>query len=175
MSGGPEPMDLRQVIHEFYEPVYRYAFRLTGSPVDAEDLVQETFLLAHARQHQLRDPDKMQAWLFGIVRGCVGKYYRRRRPVPSSSLELDLDGVPSDFPDEPLDVEELQAALGELPDDFRIVVLMFYFEELSYQQIAAELKIPMGTVMSRLARAKTYLRQRLAAPTANRSSASSPT
>ena len=65
-------------------------------------------------------------------------------------------------PVDPIDREELAAALDELPEESRLVLLMFYFEELSYQQIAEQLEIPMGTVMSRLSRAKEHLRRRLA-------------
>ena len=59
------------------------------------------------------------------------------------------------------DAEELQQVLGELHEDLRLILLMFYFEELSYKQIADELEIPIGTVMSRLSRAKQKLRERL--------------
>lgn len=156
-------MEIRRIIHEFYQPVYRYAFRLTGSAADAEDLVQETFLMAYAHRDQLRDEAKAQAWLFGILRGCVGKYFRRRRPTLAGNLELDLDRLPEAPPDEPIDQQQLQAALLELTEDFRTVLLMFYFEELSYQEIATALNLPIGTVMSRLARAKTHLRRRISA------------
>jgi len=156
-------MEIRRIIHEFYQPVYRYAFRLTGSAADAEDLVQETFLMAYSRSDQLRDEAKAGAWLFGILRGCVGKYFRRRRPALAGNVQLDLDRLPATLPDEPLDQQQLQAALQELPEDFRRVLLMFYFEDLSYLEIAAALDLPIGTVMSRLARAKTHLRQKLKA------------
>lgn len=158
-------MEIRRLIHEFYQPVYRYAFRLTGSAADAEDLVQETFLMAHTHCAQLRDEAKAKAWLFSILRGCVGKYFARRRPTLAGNLELDLDGLPEARLDETIDLQDLQAALSELPEDFRTVVLMFYFEELSYQQIATALHLPIGTVMSRLARAKTHLRRRIGADT----------
>ena len=61
-----------------------------------------------------------------------------------------------------VDQEELGKALAELPDEFRLVVLMFYFEDLSYKEIAEQLELPIGTVMSRLSRAKGHLRRRLA-------------
>lgn len=154
-------MEIRRIIHEFYQPVYRYAFRLTGSAADAEDLVQETFLMACTRGDQLRDESKVGPWLFGILRGCVGKYFRRRRPTAAGTLDLDLDGFPAVRADEPIDEQELRSALAELPDDFRTVLLMFYFEELTYQEIANALELPIGTVMSRLARAKTHLRRRI--------------
>lgn len=65
--------------------------------------------------------------------------------------------------DDDIDRERLQLALDELPDEYRLVVAMFYFEELSYKEIASELELPIGTVMSRLSRAKGRLRHRLLA------------
>ena len=61
-----------------------------------------------------------------------------------------------------MDLEQLQPALDELPEEFKVVVLMYYFEECSYKQIAEELDVPIGTVMSRLSRAKSHLRAKLA-------------
>lgn len=156
-------MEIQRLVQDYYQPVYRYAFRLTGSADDSEDLVQQVFLAAHSRLDQLRDPTKAGAWLYGILRGCVGKYYRKRRPVSAVALDLDLDGLPEKFHDSPIDQQQLQTALNDLPPDFRTVLLMFYFEDLSYQEIARTLDIPIGTVMSRLARAKTHLRSRLQA------------
>ena len=74
--------------------------------------------------------------------------------------EFQLDGVADDVPEE-LDIEALDLALASLDDDFRVVLLMFYMEQLSYREIAEQLGIPIGTVMSRLARAKARLRQTL--------------
>ena len=73
-----------------------------------------------------------------------------------------------------IDREELAAALDELPDEFRLVLLMFYFEDLSYQKIAEQLDIPIGTVMSRLSRAKEHLRRRLTPEDAGKPTVSSP-
>ena len=73
-----------------------------------------------------------------------------------------MHAVAGDWPDtSPLDQERLQLALDELPDMFRLVLLMFYFEGHSYQEIAQQLELPLGTVMSRLSRAKAHLRKRL--------------
>jgi RNA polymerase sigma-70 factor (ECF subfamily) len=87
--------------------------------------------------------------------------YRRRRPMDSSSLELDVNQVPEDVQKDDLDKEQLQAALDEMPENYKTVLLMFYFENLSYQQIADSLELAIGTVMSRLSRAKGQLRYKL--------------
>src|SRR5262249_12323174 len=78
-----------------------------------------------------------------------------------ASLEIDASDIPAATVDEPIDAEQLQMAINALPDEFKVVLLMFYFEQHSYRAIAEALEIPQGTVMSRLARAKAHLRRRL--------------
>ena len=77
------------------------------------------------------------------------------------SPEVDVESLPAQVDEQDIDREQLQAAISELPDEFKLVVLLFYFEEFSYRQIAQELDVPIGTVMSRLSRAKSHLRKRL--------------
>gem|GEM_PF-544743 len=143
--------------------MYRYAVRLSGSTTDAEDLVQQAFVLAQQNLGQLRDPSAAKAWLLALVRSAFGRLVRQPRPIPGSVLELSLDELtlPENAPPEYFDPEALQIALAELPDEYRAVLLGFYFEECSYKELAERLAIPLGTVMSRLARAKVWLRKRL--------------
>ena len=88
----------------------------------------------------------------------------RRKTKPGHLPDSNFD----DFEDQPtpalssLDRDLVHAAIHELAEEFRVVVLMFYFEELSYKEIAEQLAVPLGTVMSRLSRAKNHLRERLA-------------
>lgn len=151
--------DWSALIESHYPGVYRYAFRLTGSVQDAEDLCQQAFLAARIHWNQLRDHHKVANWLLTITRHQFLKSCRRRPPRPASPLDLDVEQVPQ-RPDRlaGIDVQGLQAALNSLPDEYRLVLLMFYFEGQSYLQIAEQLQIPMGTVMSRLSRAKRRLR-----------------
>jgi len=166
---GSEPapeqaaVDLTALAVAHYAAVYRYACRLCGCRAEAEDLTQQTFLIARRKLDQLRDPERACAWLLAVVRSCFLKGLRKSRPLPMANVELVADRVAASTPAvEEIDRERLDAALAELPDDFRLVLVMFYFEDLSYQQIAEELEIPIGTVMSRLSRAKGHLRRRLA-------------
>lgn len=158
---GCSSLDIRQVIAEFHRDVYRYAFRLSGNAEDAEDLTQQTFLMAHQRLHQVRDPAKVDRWLYAVLRSCYLKSVRRSRPISASSVEIDVDEIPAEPHEDGIDRQLLQMAVDDLPDRLKIVVVMFYFEHASYQQIAEALDVPMGTVMSRLSRAKGRLRQRL--------------
>ena len=161
--------DVVELVTAYGEPVYRYAYRLAGSAHDAEDLTQQTFLIAHQRLEQLRDPAKALAWLRTIARSCFLKSVRKYKPVAEADLDVDLnDWSPENVfregsRHESIDGERLQAALDELPGEFRLVVVMFYFDQFSSKEIAEQLGVPPGTVMSRLSRAKAVLRRKLAA------------
>ncbi|MCY2992572.1 MAG: sigma-70 family RNA polymerase sigma factor [Planctomycetota bacterium] len=154
-------LDVATLITVHHRDVYRYAYRLCGRQADAEDLTQQTFLVAQQRLHQLREPDKSLSWLFTIVRNCYLKSQSKRRPVAAASVELDVDSIPEEVSEDDIDRPQLQLAIDELPEEFKIVLVMFYFEECSYKEIAAQLGISIGTVMSRLARAKGRLRKLL--------------
>ena len=157
-------LEIRQLVLNHYQSVYRYAYRLTGCEADAEDITQQTFLLAHRALHQVRDAQKVDRWLFAVLRSCYLKSHRRRRPAAAANMELNVDEVPDQvLRDDEIDRELLQHALDELSDDAKLVLVLFYFEQLSYKEIAEQLEIPLGTVMSRLARAKSNLRARLVA------------
>ena len=144
--------------------MYRYAYRLAGSVSDAEDLTQQVFLTAQRKMGQLRRMDNARAWLFAILRNCFVRDRQRRRPIPAVDLSLNMEMVPAPPPEEGVDQDRLQHALNQLPEAFRLVVVMFYFEDCSYRDIARRLEIPIGTVMSRLARARRHLRAALFEP-----------
>ncbi len=159
--GVPE-VDFPALIVAHHAALFRYAYRLSGCSAEADDLTQQTFLVAQRKLHQLREADRAGAWLFAVLRSVFFKSLRRQRPATAASLNLEVDQFAGPTPVvEEVDRERLAAALAQLPDEFRLVVLMFYFEELSYQEIAEQLEIPIGTVMSRLSRAKGHLRRRL--------------
>src|SRR5205807_7225029 len=111
---------------------------------------------------QLRDPSRAKAWLFTILRNAFLHRVRSDKVHRHLPLEAvgDLAGPLPDPPPE-VDPEELQKALGELPEPFRTPLILFYFEGFSYRDIAEQMDLPIGTVMSRLARAKAHLRTRL--------------
>jgi RNA polymerase sigma-70 factor (ECF subfamily) len=160
-------LDVAALVAAYHAELYRYAYRLTGSQPDAEDLTQHVFLMAHSRGEQLRDVGSIRNWLFAILRNSYLKLVRRHTPLPAASIELDIDSLPAPQTTVEIDRERLQAALDELPDEFKIVVLMFYFEGCSYRQIAQQLGVPDGTVMSRLSRAKSHLRKKLSPSSRN--------
>lgn len=162
MPDGRQPLAVTGLIQEHYEFLYRYAYRLSGSVQDAEDLTQQAFLSAHRSIDQLRDPENARAWLAAILRNA----YRRsfRTAAAGNTVSLESVSEPIEEPaeeDGPIDPEQLQSALAELPEEYRSPLILFYLEHLEYRQIAETLEIPIGTVMSRLSRGKSHLRRRL--------------
>jgi RNA polymerase sigma-70 factor (ECF subfamily) len=153
--------DLAELARAHHAAVYRYAYRLCGNATEAEDLTQQTFLIAVRKVHQVREAERACSWLLAVVRSCFLKSLRKLRPVAVGGLEEEPEQTDETPELDEVDRERLTAALADLPGEFRVVVLMFYFEELSYQEIASELEIPIGTVMSRLSRAKGHLRRKL--------------
>jgi RNA polymerase sigma-70 factor (ECF subfamily) len=156
---------VQKLVEEHYVSLYRYAFRLSGTAADAEDLTQDTFCQAQLKLSQLRDPGCTRAWLFRILRNA---YLHRIRSenheqlVSLNEVEELAERLPGSLP--PVEPEQLQQALNELPEPFRTPIILYYFEDFSYRDIAAQMDLPLGTVMSRLARAKAILRMRLLAP-----------
>ncbi|MGE5191117.1 MAG: RNA polymerase sigma factor [Deltaproteobacteria bacterium] len=154
---------LVDLVERYYALLYRYAYRLTGSEADAEDLTQQTFLMAQAKWNQLRDERKAKSWLFAIARNAYLKELRAPTCLVTEALD-ELPGPSQDGPESDFDEEQLQNVLNDLPEEFRSPVVLFYFEEFSYKEIAEQMDVPVGTIMSRLARAKAFLRQRLTVP-----------
>jgi RNA polymerase sigma-70 factor (ECF subfamily) len=155
---------LRELIDSHYSSLYRYAYRLVGNENDAADLTQEAFTKAMGRLHQLREPQHAKAWLFRILRNAYLhrlRDERRHQVLPLDSVGDLAEELPDLSPTTEIDPGSLQVALNELDETFRTPLILFYFEDFSYRDIAEQMDLPIGTVMSRLARAKGYLRERL--------------
>jgi RNA polymerase sigma-70 factor, ECF subfamily len=158
---SPRP-SIAQLVELHYQSLFRYAYRLTGMAGDAEDLTQETFCKAQAKWGQLRDGTQARAWLYSILRNAYLQRRRNLKHVVEVSLDdmSELAEVPEDSP-WTLEPGLLQDALNRLPEEFRTPIILYYFEEFAYKEIADQIGVPLGTVMSRLARAKAWLRKQL--------------
>jgi RNA polymerase sigma-70 factor, ECF subfamily len=156
------------------DSLYRTARRLTRSAADAEDLVQETYLKAWRAADQFQPGTNLRAWLFTILHNSARNRARDRArdavTVDSEAVERAIDLPPdgSGLPDTPESLlmratlaPELQAAIDELPPQFREAVWLRDVEEFSYAEIADMLSIPVGTVMSRISRGRRALYVRL--------------
>jgi RNA polymerase sigma-70 factor (ECF subfamily) len=161
VSSVPETFE--SFVDRYYQAAYRFALSLTGNPSDAGDITQQAFYLAHSRAHQLRDSAKRKQWLFTILHREFLRTRRREAAHPQVNLELSESSLPPIQVDHAtgLDGKALLVALQGLEPAFRSPLVLFYLEQLSYKEIAATLEVPIGTVMSRLARGKQMLRQRL--------------
>ena len=130
----------------------------------AEDAVQEAYLRACSHIKSFRGGDS-RAWLLAIVRNCCYDRIRQGAARENTALDEDIHGAGVDTPTPETsllrkqEVEGVRHALQQLPTDFREVLILREFEEMSYSQIAAVVQIPMGTVMSRLSRARQQLQQ----------------
>jgi RNA polymerase sigma-70 factor, ECF subfamily len=154
---------IERVVSELYAPVYRFALVLAESETEAADLTQETFLILCRQYEQVREPEKVRSWLFTTLRRLFFRTLRRRQVHPEVELSPQHQ-EPAVDPMGPraVDAGAILNALSELEEDHRTVLELFYIADLSYKEIASSLKIPIGTVMSRLARAKERLRGALA-------------
>lgn len=154
--------DFEKLVDRQYVALYRFALSLAKSEADAADLTQQTFFLWASKGDQLRDRSKAKSWLFTtLYREFLG---RRRHEVRFPKIELDdvrEEEMSISANVNALDSATVLQALREVEEPFRAPLTLFYLEQFSYQEIAHILEVPMGTVMSRLSRGKTLLRQRL--------------
>jgi RNA polymerase sigma-70 factor (ECF subfamily) len=156
---------IEELVASHYADLYRYAYRLSGAAPEAEDLTQETFCQAQDKLDQLRDWSKARGWLYSILRNAYLHRLRARKQehcVSLDSIAEPPESLPEVLPD--VEPEKLQQALNDLPEPFRTPIILYYFDDFSYRDIAAHIEVPLGTVMSRLARAKAFLRHRLLQP-----------
>lgn len=148
------------VVERFYQSLYHFALSLARSEVVAADLTQETFYLWASRGHQLRDATKVKSWLFTTLHREFLRRQRHSVRFPhheTSQVEDELPVVASTIIND-LDAVTVMQALQRVDEHYRVPLAMFYFEDLSYNEIAEALALPAGTVMSRLARGKAQLR-----------------
>lgn len=154
-----------QLVDAHYTALHRFALSLARNATDAGDLVQQTFFIWATKGDALRDAAKAKSWLFTTL---YREFLRSRRrseratsieDLPSGEKEIaaeDVDRVAR------LDGATVMAALQEVDEVFRAPLSLFYLQDLSYQEIAETLGVPIGTVMSRLSRGKAQLRAGLA-------------
>ncbi|MEO8726078.1 MAG: sigma-70 family RNA polymerase sigma factor [Acidobacteriaceae bacterium] len=164
-----DPELFNQLALPLLDPLYNMAHWLTGNRSDAEDLVQETFAKALKGADRFQPETNFRAWIFRIMRNTF-LTSRAGLAVRMTSFLDDEEGVEErlqggDTPESALllklDQEAVRRALAELDISHREVLLLCEVEEMPYREIAETLSIPMGTVMSRISRARRALRQLL--------------
>ena len=156
-------MDFTSLADRHYQGLYQFAYSLSHTEANASDLTQETFLRWAQKGSQLRETAKAKSWLFTTL---YRLFLNRRRHVTRfphdqlSDVELKLPSISSEAV-RSLKASEVMSALREIDETFRAPLVLFYPEDHSYQEIAAILEIPEGTVMSRLWRGKALLREKM--------------
>lgn len=137
----------------------RYARALTGDAMRADDLVQDTLERAWVKQHLWRQGSDLRAWMFTIMHNVFVNQIRAHAANATVALDAEAYDVPArSSPVDLLEVGDIDAAIRRLPSEQREVLLLVALEELSYGETAQALGIPLGTVMSRLYRARERLR-----------------
>jgi RNA polymerase sigma-70 factor (ECF subfamily) len=152
----------KRTLAEYRENLYRIAYSWCHNPSLADDLVQETLSKALKNSNQLRDLNTIKAWLYRILSNCWRDHFRRSRDM------VDIDEVilvETDTPDQRNDRQQIvyrvRNAIARLPNGQRQVITLVDLEGCSYIEVAQILDIPIGTVMSRLSRARKALKELL--------------
>lgn len=155
----PESIRLRMI--ELLPRLRRFAIAITGDRDRADDLVQETCARALASADQWRPDTRLDSWMYRIAQNL---WYDQMRARKTRGESVDIDTVPSiagedgrDIAESRLLLEQLSSKIGELPKDQQLLIALVCVDGLSYKEAAVALDIPIGTVMSRLARARMAL------------------
>lgn len=154
----------RRLMEPLFDKMYASAYRLTGSKDDAEDLVQETFLKAYRSIDRFEEGTNPGAWVYMIMRNTFLNNIRSKKGrevllFDEEMTERLADTSESSVSDEKMD-EELQAVLNSLPPDMKEALVAREINGLSYQEIADSMNLPIGTVKSRINRAREALKER---------------
>ena len=151
-----------RLVDKYWASVVGTVSPFLGDPDDVEDAAQEAFIRAYRCLDDLKDPDKLPAWLHAIARNAARKMLRQRRLEQQRLPEYELR---SDLPESdllaPLEYRELKALVNSLAPPDRAVVTLFYLAGIELNRIAKQLNIPVGTAKSRLHRSRKLMRERI--------------
>jgi len=154
--------DFNRLVDEHSPALYRMAYRMTGDEHEAEDMVQEAFRSVWKSRSRYDPGRGDRAWLVSILRRRVIDRWRKRPPPKPLADDAPLEiGVSGDDPFSGEFTDEVQAALDRLPDELRETLLLVVVGELTHQEAADLLGVPLGTVLSRVSRARTRMRDYL--------------
>jgi RNA polymerase sigma-70 factor (ECF subfamily) len=152
--------EFNQLVSQHAVALYRLAFRMVGDPHEAEDVVQDTFRSAWKSRSRYEAARGQRAWLTMILRRRVADRWRKR-PLPRTLAESETLEIGVEPPESALEpyTDEMQRALDRLPAELRETLLLVVVGELTHQEAANVLNVPLGTVLSRVSRARQRLRE----------------
>ncbi len=155
-------LSLKRRLREQRARLYRMALSWTGDNMLSDDLVQECLTRAWEKRQHLRDEARLEAWLFRILHNCWMEHLRRqKRTTDIDEIPAEQEGGPDNSLERAQLADRVRAAVARLPVGQREVVTLVDLEECRYAEVAEILDIPIGTVMSRLSRARKTLRAEL--------------
>ena len=154
--------EAQRALEQARSRLYRVAYSWCHSAALADDLVQETLAKALQKSSQLRDPKARDAWLFTILANCFRDHYRKQREMDDiDEIEISAEATPETESSRAQVVTKVRTAIAGLPEGQRQVVTLVDLEGFSYLEVAQILEVPIGTVMSRLCRARNAMKARL--------------
>jgi RNA polymerase sigma factor (sigma-70 family) len=164
--------DYDQAVSLHYEALYAFGYSLAGNEDDAGELTQETYCRLLTKGGQLRDASKVKSWLFTTLYRVFLGWKSRQARLPHFEISAADHELPVVEPAhvDVLENEAVRDSLLQLEEHYRLPLTLFYLNDHSYEEIAEILDVPIGTVMSRLSRAKGMLRERLVAHAVGRES-----
>jgi RNA polymerase sigma factor (sigma-70 family) len=156
-------LEFENLVALYYRDLYRFAMRMARSDADALDLTQQTFLVWAKKGHQLRDAANVKSWLFTTLRREFLQMVRRQSYFADTDWAQAAERSQPISPEvvDQIDARTMLRFLIQIDESFRAPLVLFFLKGLSYKQIAQLLEIPLGTVQSRIARAKAHLYQLL--------------
>jgi RNA polymerase sigma factor (sigma-70 family) len=157
--------DLERLVRDHGRRLRNFIRRRVGNSADVEDLVQDTCLEALRCLDRYQGHSRPETWLFGIALNLVRSHYKRANQQPAFEDELQADDAPPDMAEDPLqilerlqEIDRLLNAFQRLPESSASVLLLVFDEWLTYEEAAFRLQIPVGTVRSRISRARAMLK-----------------
>ncbi len=161
-----------QIVRRYKEPLLNFVFRFIGNSIEAEDIVQDTFYRVYKNKHYYKEVAKFSTWIYTIASNLSKTELRRRRRRKFFSIHNDTAGEKEyELPDNKKSPESnsnstvtekiIHNAISKLPPKFRQVIILRDVQEFSYEEIASIIKVPLGTVKSRVNRARLRLQDDL--------------
>lgn len=154
---------LSPLVRKYEKPLFAFIFRILGNRKDAEDLFQETFLRIAERRHTFKENMPFKPWLYSICLNLCRDFLRRRVRHQEILLEEEIGKIPDPGArmTRNLIIYRVKKAIMTLPEKPRVVFLLYYYQGLSYSEIAETVGIPLGTVKSRMHQAVSTLEEEL--------------
>jgi len=147
-----------QLVTRYWPMAYQMCYQWTKNHAESEDITQDVFVKVQKYLRKLDDKDKFSAWFYGLVSQLIKERHRSRKVVNEQPIKIELEDKKSA---QPADNLMLRDVLNSLPEDFRLVLILRFYKDMTCEEIAKHLREPLGSVTSKLTRAYRVLREKL--------------